>query len=108
MKSVDFDRCVQHRQRGDSARMRSRKLEPHRRSDIVHHQMEPIQVEALDRGGCEPAKAGPGVVEGCGPLRKSQPRQVESDAAQAACASSTMSLRYRNDDAGTPCRHTTG
>jgi hypothetical protein len=47
--------------------------------------MEPIQVEGFDRGGCEPAKAGPGVVEGRGPLRKSQPRQVEGDAAQTAC-----------------------
>ena len=48
--------------------------------------MEPIQGEGLDRGGCEPAKAGPGVVEGRGPLRKSQPRQVEGDSAQTACS----------------------
>ena len=47
--------------------------------------MEPIQVEGFDRGGGEPAKAGPGVVEGRGPLRKSQPRQVEGDSAESAC-----------------------
>jgi len=85
MKGVDLDWRVQHRKRGDSARMRRCKLEPHRGSNIVHHQMEPIQVEGFDRGGCEPAKAGPGVVEGRGPLRKSRPRQVEGDSAETAC-----------------------
>jgi hypothetical protein len=69
----------------DSVRMRGCELEPHRRSNVVYHQMEPIQVQGFDRGGGEPAKAGPGVVEGRGPLRKSQPRQVEGDATQTAC-----------------------
>ena len=81
---VDLDWCVQYCERGDLVRMRGCKLEPHRRSDIVHHRMEPIQVDGFDRGGCEPAKAGPGVVESRGPLRKSQPRQVEGDSAETS------------------------
>ena len=107
MKGVDLDWRVQHRERGDSARMRGCKLEPHRRSDIVH-QMEPVDVEGFDRGGCEPAKAGPGVVEGRGRSASPNPGRSKAVPRRPRAASSTMSLRYRNDDAGTPCRHTTG
>jgi len=79
MKGVNFDRCVQYRERGDSAWIRGRQLETY-----VHHEMEPVDAEGFDRGGCEAAKAGPGVVEGRGPLSESEPGQVEGDPAETA------------------------
>src|SRR4029450_2888379 len=69
--------------------------------------MEPSQVEGFDRGGCEPAKAGPGVVEGHWPLRKSQPWQVERDAAETACGQfdNELAIEERRRRHAVPAHH---
>jgi hypothetical protein len=74
----------------------------------MNHQVESVKPERVDRRRGKSAEPGPGVVGVDGPVGEAEPRQIEGDPRKPRDASSVTTLRYRNDEAGTPCRQTTG
>jgi len=72
---------VEDGQRPHPVGRRRRELEPHRTADVVHHQVEAIELQRIDGLPAEAPERGPRVVEVRRPLREPEPRKVERDSA---------------------------
>src|SRR5215204_648603 len=84
LEAVDLDDCVEKGEREDPLRHGRGELKSYRAADVVHHEMEAVKLERVDRLLTEAAEPRPGVVEVRRPLREAEARQVERDAAQPA------------------------
>jgi hypothetical protein len=79
VEGADVDERVQRRQRVDPIGIADRPLEPDRSADVVDHEVDPVELECVDRLA-EPAReAGPRVVEVGRALRQPEAGKVEGD-----------------------------
>jgi hypothetical protein len=79
------DDGVEHGQRRHAVGGAGGDVEAHGTADVVHDEVEAIELQRVERGERPGSQARPAIVEPLRALREPQAREVEGDAAQAAC-----------------------